>query len=328
MDNFELQIRQYARNHKQDTLWDEYDLTNEVKFSKTLATILKSRHSTAALIGYLGGDIDFARHEVDTEVVNVDVLVRTYDPDQEVIIENKIFSTESDNQIQKYVNRLGLFKQHVLFVTPEGRNSDTYPLATPIRICDLLELINSTSDPIVDRYRYAMAKIVNSTESDAKLLSIYDEHPDIVNRMVELVNNRKLGYMESIKDLLIQHGFHVIVAQASRIQFRLDTDSPVNKLGSGTFVNDRSLGRMEMFTKNDRDLYIKYVIGPGDARNDLINHLRDDESGLFSFRDKNGSVYTQAFTQFLGNIQKYEESITKRQGMWMNILRTVDKWNP
>lgn len=326
MDKFELAIRQFNRNHKQPTLWDSYDLKDEVCFSKTLSQLLASRSAASALMGFLGGDPNFSRHEVDTEVQNVDVLVRTYDPDQEILIENKIFSDESEGQIQRYVDRFGLFTQFVLFVTPDGRDSLSYQQATPIKICDLLELINVYSDPILDQYRYAMSKIVSSSESDAELLSIYDEFSDVINRMNSLVNERKQNYAGRISAVLQDLGFHVILAQASRIQFRLNTNSQVNISGNGSFANDPSLARMEMFTKNEKDLYVKYVVGPGTLRDSFIDYISKSPDHKFHFRDKRGTVYTQAYSQFMGSIDKFEESIKKIYPKWLDILNLADKW--
>jgi len=118
----------------------------------------------------------------------------------------------------------------------------------------------------------------------------------------------------------------VVLSQASRIQFRLNTDSPVNSSGSGAFANDPSLARMEMFMKNDKDLYVKYVVGPGPARDSFIEFIQNHPQHRFHFRDKRGSVYTQAYSQFLGNVEKYEESIKKVYSKWLDILVLADKW--
>ena len=328
MNKFELKIRQYAKDHLKPTLWDNYNLDDEVKFSKTMAAILTNRTAAQMMIGFLGGEVSFQHHEVDTEVMNIDVLIRTYNPNQEIIIENKIFSDESDNQIQKYVDRMGLMKQFVVFITPDGRSSKTFPGATAVRIVDFLEVVNVESDPILDSYRYAMAKLTSSSEKDQELLELYDEFPDVFNRVQSLVNERKSGSMVKISEHLKSLGFHIITATASRVQFRIDEDNPVNSLGSGSFGNDSSLARMELYLKNEKDVYLKYVVGPGHHRMDFIDYMLKDSKGRTAVRDKIGNSYSQVYSEFLGGIGHFENIMIDRAQNWHELMHYAGYWNP
>lgn len=328
MDKFERNLREFERDHHKTTLFDFYDLADEVKFSKCLAAMLIDVERTRHLLGFIGASTTFKRHEVDTEIVNIDVLIRTYEPDQEIIVENKIFSDESVNQISKYVDKLGGKSTYALFVTPDGRCSKSYEHAKSIKITDLLDLLNYNSDSHIEAYRYAMSKIVSSTENDAKLLSLYDEFPDTVSRMLDLVNKRQSDLVDNLSSILSSFGYNVLISTVSRVQFRSFNKCYVNESGSGSFANDPSLARFELYFKNQKDCYIKYIVGPGDGRGPFIEHLIRHPSKLFSTREKIGSTYTQVFSELLGSTNIVMETIKSRRDKYDTILEIAEKYTP
>ena len=140
-DSFRLLLEKAARFHDRheagrrepfnlfSVLRSEHDEVN--LHSRFLSALLDYRRSPGEprenLADFLDQfDIEKFDHDhatVDREWANIDILIRDQSSRQAVIIENKILAADQPRQLQRYAEQMKDYNQHILYLTPEGREA-------------------------------------------------------------------------------------------------------------------------------------------------------------------------------------------------------------
>lgn len=235
---------------------------------------------------------DMDEIDVRREWQSIDILILDENHKLVVVIENKVYSGEHDDQLSRYVK---VVKQHYpgyhiikLFLTPEGdRASDPgYISISYSLLCELVENITQTRESTLEKdilvlmnhYAVMLRRyIVGESEIEKLCQQIYRKH----KRALDLIYEYRPDQLAEIKDFLCNLVnsnplFEMDHFSKSYINFIPKTwDSAIMRSGQGWTRSGRML--LFQFTNVQDLVRISLVLGPGPdyIRNklfDVISH--------------------------------------------------------
>lgn len=226
--------------------------------------------------------------EVRREWQSIDILIFDELHRLVVIIENKIYSGEHSNQLERYEQ---IVKQHYpnyyilgLFLTPEGdsASTSTYISISYGLICQLVENIIQTRETILGRDVLAMMNhyvemlrryIVGESEIEKLCQRIYRKH----QKALDLIFEYRLDQQAEIKDYLVDlisadPAMESDHSSKSYIYFiPKKWDSEVLRQGQGWLRSGRIVAFQ--FTNLQDSLKLTLILGPGPDK--IRRHLFD-----------------------------------------------------
>lgn len=255
--------------------------------------------------------------EIRREYKNIDILIVINDKDQNytIIIENKIRSAESKNQLQKYKSivekEFKEYKKIFVFLSPDQQipsENDwiTYGydriqiLLTNILSSKKSEISNSVQE-FLEQYLYILRRnIVGDPNIEEICRNLYKKHSKALDLIFQYRPDIYLNIKESIVSFLKDEKDIILDSDnPSKSYIRFTTkkiDLSVPKKGSG-WTNSQRIVLFEFQNLSDR-LNLKLYIGPGEKtlREKLHLMLNAENDSIFlpkkNLTDKWHSVYS------------------------------------
>ncbi|UOG62612.1 PD-(D/E)XK nuclease family protein [Leptospira noguchii] len=273
------------------------------KFLKDL--IMFNLNSTDQINDQLIFDFETLNYEdvdVKREYKNIDILILIKEKNKEycIIVENKIHSSESKNQLHKYKTIAEAeFSNHTkifVFLSPDQQipSEDYWILYGYERILNILENILSTKESeisknvleFIDQYIYILRRnIVGDKNIEEICKNLYKKHSKALDLIFQYRPDLFLKIKESIISRLKEESEIILDSDnPSKSYIRFTTkkiDQALPKLGSG-WTNSQRILLFEFQNLSDR-LNLKLYIGPGDKtlREKLYKILNSEQQKIF-----------------------------------------------
>ncbi len=260
---------------------------------------------------------DFDDAEILREWRNIDILVK-YDEQKFVcVIENKLYTKEHSNQLQRYKEIIGneysSYKKLFVYLTVEGdipSESDFVPISYS-EIISLIEyLIKNKKDKIgseiltfISHYKDMLRRyIMKDSEIQELCRKIYQKH----KKALDLIFEYKPDKLSEIYDILvkiIEKDNNLILDDSSKSYIRFIPKSLdfIPKKGEGWTKSKRIL--LFEFQNYKEGLSLHLIIGPGskEIREKIYNKVKGKGS---LFNKSNRKLTPQWFTIYKKTILK------------------------
>lgn len=259
---------------------------------------------------------DFDDVEVRREWNRIDILLISKKNKLVIAIENKIDSTEHDNQLERYykiINKsFNSFKKVFVYLTREGEtpSDDDWLIFDYSLVLGILEHIieyreDSMSDNllnIMNQYKIILRRyIVGNSEIEEICRGIYKKHKKALDLIFEYKPDANQEISKFIQDK-IKSNSNLVLDNSSKSYIRFTTESldlKVPNLGKGWSNSKRIL--LFEFQNRENKLQLCLIIGPGDLN--TRENLRDIARGklkLFSLANRSMgkkffSIYKKEF---------------------------------
>lgn len=235
--------------------------------------------------------IDYDAFEVKREWQNIDILVFSRKSKLVIVIENKIWSSESSHQLEKYRNIVDSeFRDyHIIYVflTPYGNNASD----PEIWITYDYEKIHNNIENIMENDRteidsavllfiehYALSlrrHIVGDKKLQDLCLDIYNKHKEAFDLIIQNLPDQRNIY-QSILIEYLENKNNVILDDSSKTLIRFMTVELDNVIPKSLAGWTKS-GRIFLFEIENFDTFVKLksVVGPSlnNERNDLLRFM-------------------------------------------------------
>jgi len=284
---------------------------------------------------------DFAEVEVRREWRSIDILVLIPSLRLAVVIENKIYSSEHDDQLARYMaevenSRLGPLRAGI-YLTPAGdAPSDDRYLPQNYAVvadltADLLVSFSGRIGPDVEtmlRHYVAVLRrhVVEDSEVAALARKIYQKHGRAIDLIVEHRPDRQEAVGAMLRTLVSERADLELESSSKKwIRFTFRPWHSVPARGSGWIESNRMLV-FEMENAPDR-MFLKLIIGPGDL--EIRQRLFEAASQNQPFFRPSRKVLTTTWQviwrrEFLSRAQLDEELETVHdllQGQWTEFIQ-------
>jgi hypothetical protein len=266
--------------------------------------------------------------EVRREWQSIDILILDGLHQLAVIIENKIYSGEHDDQLKRYNQ---LVKQHYpsyrvlgLFLTPEGEEASdpTYISISYALICRLVEDIIQTRETTLGRDVLALMNhyvemlrryIVGESEIEKLCQQIYRKH----QRALDLIYEYRPDQQAALRDFLCEliesnPRMELDHSSKSNISFIPKSwDSPVLRKGQGWTRSGRML--LFQFTNLQDLLKLTLALGPGpdDTRQKLFEVISQNEPPFKRSFKAMGRMWSTVYSRNFLTKNSYQEKTTE-----------------
>lgn len=287
-------------------------------------TILKSNLNLFDV--YLMDYYDFS---VRREWRNIDIIAISEENKLVIVIENKVWSKESNHQLEKYFNivnkELPDYSKVFVFLTPNGASpsdEENWISFNYKNVFDVLKKsvelkrgqISESVELFIEQYLDVLRRyMVGDFELEKICREIYYKHqkaldlifeykPDIYSEISDYMINK----LDEFQDIVKDESSKTLVRFLSK-----DIDNIIEKKGNGWTSTNRIL-LYEI--RNSDKLNIKLIIGPGDdtIRKKLFD-IASQNSNLFKGKlNKFTPQYTQIFSKELmpkDYVNKYDNDI-------------------
>lgn len=266
--------------------------------------------------------------EIRREWQSVDILILDGLHQLAVIIENKIFSGEHDDQLVRYKQ---LVKTHYpgyriigLFLTPEGEvaSDSSFIAISYTLICQIIEDIIQTRETTLGRDVLALMShyvemlrrhIVGESEIEKLCQQIYRKH----QRALDLIYEYRPDQQAVIKDFLCE-----LVSSNSQMELDHSSksyiyfipkqwDSPVLRKGQGWTRSGRML--LFVFTNLQDSLKLSLSLGPGpdDTRKALFEVISQKEPPFKRSFKAMGRMWSTIYNRNFLTRMNYQEKNTE-----------------
>jgi len=270
--------------------------------------------------------LDYHDFIVMREWKNIDVLAVSEANKFVVVIENKVWSGESEHQLNKYrtiiEDEYKSYNKLFIFLTPFGEEpSDTenwvsldYNTFTDIVGKGLSYKSESMSEKVrlfIEQYLETVRRyIVGDMELEKVCREIYFKHKKALDLIFEYKPDIYSDISNDLQEL-VECTPGLVLDNSNKTYVRFTTtflDELFDKLGSGWTSTKRIL-LFELQNKNNK-LVLKLIIGPGD--NDLRNKIYEvAQNNKDIFKGQLGKLsgqYTQIFSKEILSKRFYEEA--------------------
>ena len=216
--------------------------------------------------------------EVHREWHNIDILLVSESNQMAVVIENKVYSQEHSNQLQRYRK---IAAQHYpnhrllfLFLTPEGEepSDDNYLSVSYDLVCSLVENLAQSREAslgpdvrtLMQHYTSMLRRyILSESEIDELCRKIYRKHQKALDLIYEYKPDLQSDLQELVETVIGETpGMALDHCSKSYIRFGLeDWDIPILLQGQGWTRSKRIM--LFEFLNDEQSLRLKLTIGPG-----------------------------------------------------------------
>ena len=218
------------------------------------------------------------------EFLNIDVMAVSDSSKLALVIENKIHSTEHDEQLLRYredmIKRFPDYRKVFVYLTLNGENpsDDEWIPMSYEYIYDLVNSILSNKD-LTDRcriyledYSNALAgELMNDEELRQTCINIYNNHKKAIDLIIENLPDRQFIIYERLLKILSQYESEgkIIMLSSTRSYLRFTTPrirAKAGQVGYDSWVSDKDLLVFEIENTKSSNKYMSLIIGPGDSR--------------------------------------------------------------
>lgn len=262
--------------------------------------------------------IDYDDFEVRREWKNIDILLVSKQNKYIVVIENKVWSKESQHQLNKYESIVNEefkeYKKIFIYLTPYGdsASNNKWVSVSYQLFIDIIEkafklkkdMLNERVLLFIEQYLEILrGKIVGDKELEELCREIYFKHKKALDVIFEYKPDIYSDISSTLQDL-IQDTPGLILDDSSKTYIRFTTDkleSYYEEKGKGW----TSTGRMLLFEFQNKDhkLFLKLIIGPGDTnvREKIYEIASQSDNVLKTISKQASKQYAQIYSkEFLG----------------------------
>ncbi|MBN1184245.1 MAG: PD-(D/E)XK nuclease family protein [Bacteroidales bacterium] len=266
---------------------------------------------------------DLNNVEVRREWRNIDILVIIKEIGIKVVIaiENKIKSTESNNQLERYrkivYDEFKDYDKILIYLTPEGAvpSDENWISFNHNTISELVEkLLDSKNDQLnesitefIQQYNKVLKRyVVGNSEIECICKQIYKKH----KQALDLIFQYKPDIVSDISDFLkniIESQSHTIIENATKTTIRFTTqtiDDKVPKISEGWLKSKRIL-IYEIYITDEKTI-MRFYIGPGNKykRESIYNFFRLQDDLFTRTRNKLSPQYQTVYQKELLQVNK------------------------
>ncbi|MEA4826902.1 MAG: PD-(D/E)XK nuclease family protein [Clostridium sp.] len=274
--------------------------------------------------------MDYHDFNIRREWRNIDILAVSEENKLVLVIENKVWSKESNHQLKKYFDIVQKefvgYNKVFVFLTLYGDSSsdeENWISFSYKNIFDILEksvdlkksLISQSVKLFIDQYLEVLRRyIVGDFELEKICKEIYYKHQKALDLIFEYKPDIYSEISYNIGEVLEQYP-NIIKDTSNKTYTRFITeelDKIIEKKGSGWTSSNRIL-LYEVQNKNDK-IVIKLIIGPGEdsIRSKIFNIAASNKTLFKGMIGTLTSAYTQIFAKELlpkNYINKFDNDI-------------------
>jgi hypothetical protein len=261
--------------------------------------------------------MDYYDFNIRREWKNIDILAISEENKLVLVIENKVWSKESNNQLKKYFDivhkEFSEYNKVFIFLTPYGdapSDEENWISFDYKNVFDILQksielkkdLISQNVKFFIEQYLEILRRyIVGNFELEKICREIYYKHQKALDLIFEYKPDIYSEISDYIAEVLEQYP-NVLKDNSNKTLIRFiteDLDKIIEKKGNGWTTSNRIL-LYEIQNKNDK-IVVKLIIGPGDdiIRNKLFD-IGNKNKDLFKGRVNTLTPqYTQIFSKEL-----------------------------
>jgi len=258
-------------------------------------------------------EMNFGDVEIHREYNNIDILLVSRQSKLVVLIENKIHSTESKGQLQRYLadvlEQFHGFHVIPVFLTLEGSEpSDSrYAVLSYVQVLDILRFTLKTqrenlSHRLFDFLNYYQRTLEILTMEDKELKAlckkIYKDHKEAIDLIWEHADED--DFEEAAREFVAGQDATLIRADGRKAWF-----IPKELLPHLQLVAEESWCNCYpvcyWFVAKEEKLGIIIEVGPfldGDLRRKFLHHLKANDISIYDRSFKPGARYTRIFTKY------------------------------
>lgn len=268
-------------------------------------------------------DHDLFHSEVLREKLRTDILINFNNSKIIIVIENKILSSEHDDQLNKYQNSVeknyGKKYQYLyLYLTPEGLQPKNSLDWLPISYYEINEILNSIKTEtnhyeFINSYQRILEdKILKKGPLVKEALSIYKNNRQTFDFIMNLIDKKVISsdfIQDQLNDSLGKHNLKFLRGSNKYINFTINGISKyLGNFGDGTWIKDypQEYFSLEFVLEWNKDdllkVRIKAVVGPTINENlkKLSRFLIKNYNGLFKLKGNFGHKrHTTVFSHII-----------------------------
>jgi len=271
---------------------------------------------------------DLDNVEIRREWQSIDILILDDEHKFAVIIENKLFTGEHSNQLERYRE---VVREHFpdftlipLFLTPEGEpaSEPSYISISYSLICGILENIIQSRETTLGRDILLLLKnytemlrryIVGESEIEVLCKQIYRKHKRALDLIYEYRPDQQAELQEFICDL-IDHTPQFEIDQASKSNvffYPKHWDELIPERGLGWTRSGRIL--LFQFVNSQQSLRLALVLGPGpnEVREKIFTIISRNEPPFKRSFKTLGLKWSQVYGRNFLSETKYQEKTTE-----------------
>jgi hypothetical protein len=330
-----LKVDQYEIRHSNIISWllnprENHNL-GDTFIKKFLAEIIINNENLETDINvFKTQEISFHDFEIRREWNDIDILLISHSNKLAIIIENKIHSTESKGQLEKYLNALhskyASYEIIPVFLSLTGTepSDKRYGTISYAQVLHMLKFITSIqkenlSPKVYDFISYYLRTLEILTMEDDKIKQlckkIYKEHKQALDLIYEYVEETE--FEESAKEFISGlKAIEIWIDGRSAWFIPKKIESLINKVGEESWCDGYPLAFW--YTVQEEKLGIILEVGPfkdGSLRRKFLTHLKENGFTIHDRSFKPGAKYTRIFTKY----PKFEDWDNKE-----SIIQTMD----
>ncbi|MBO8178599.1 MAG: PD-(D/E)XK nuclease family protein [Bacillus sp. (in: Bacteria)] len=278
--------------------------------------------------------MDYYNFHTRREWRNIDILAVSDEDEFVLVIENKIWSKESKNQLNKYFKTVNeeypTYRKMFIFLTPygdEASDGENWISIDYTTILDIVEkalkfkqnILNSSVQFFIEQYIQVLRRyIVGDKELEKLCREIYYKHQkalDLIFQYKPDIYSDVYNYLENLLNKNIK--LIMDVSNKSFIRFTTNKlDDLIPKVGEG-WTNSKRILLWE-FQNKDEKLVLKLIIGPGERlwREKLFN-ISQKYKGIFKGSSNSlGVQYTTIYKKEIlqkNYSEKYDFELIKEK---------------
>ncbi len=313
-----LKVDQYEIRHSNIISWllnprENHNL-RDAFIKKFLAEIIiNNEHIDTDLTVFNAQEISYHDFEIHREWNDIDIFLVSKENKLAILIENKIYSTESTGQLEKYFNSVesyyGSYDIIPIFLSLDGTEPSDKRFATIsyIQILQILKFITmiqkeNLSPKIYDFISYYLRtlEILTMKDEDIKKLckKIYKEHREALDLIYEYAEETE--FEDSAKEFITSIKAKEIWIDGRNAWFiPNDLELIIKKVGEESWCGGYPFSFW--YIVQEEKLGIIIEIGPfkdGALRRKFLTHLRKNDIIIHDRSFKLGAKYTRIFTQY------------------------------
>ena len=330
-----LKVDQYEIRHSNIISWllnprENHNL-GDTFIKKFLAEIIINNENLETDINvFKTQEISFHDFEIRREWNDIDILLISHSNNLAIIIENKIHSTESKGQLEKYLNALhseyASYEIIPVFLSLTGTepSDKRYGTISYAQVLHMLKFITSIqkenlSPKVYDFISYYLRTLEILTMEDDKIKQlckkIYKEHKQALDLIYEYVEETE--FEEAAKEFISGlKAIEIWIDGRSAWFIPKKIESLINKVGEESWCDGYPLAFW--YTVQEEKLGIILEVGPfkdGSLRRKFLTHLKENGFTIHDRSFKPGAKYTRIFTKY----PKFEDWDNKE-----SIIQTMD----
>lgn len=261
--------------------------------------------------------MDYYDFNIRREWQNIDILAISEENKLVLVIENKVWSKESKNQLKKYFDivhkEFSAYNKVFVFLTPYGDASsdeENWISFNYKNVFDILQksielkkdLISQSVKFFIEQYLEILRRyIVGNFELEKICREIYYKHQKALDLIFEYKPDIYSEISDYITEVLGQYP-DILKDNSNKTLVRFiteDLDKIIEKKGSGWTTSNRIL-LYEIQNRNDK-IVVKLIIGPGDdiIRNKIFEIANKNKNLFKGMKETLYPQYSQIFSKEL-----------------------------